>query len=89
MTADHDNDNHVEQQTTTEHTMNNYNEESDVNDNDVCDEDCEDNERWEVKQHHRMEGKSQNEDDIGDSDDNGYQLLTCRVTNNFYTNFRW
>lgn len=24
-----------------------------------------------------------------ETDDNGYQMLTCRVNNNFYTNFRW
>lgn len=55
-------------------------------------DDSEDNEEesWKAKQHQWMESKFQIEND-GDSDNNeyGYQLLTCRATNNLYTNFRW
>lgn len=56
-----------------------------------------DDNNWKAKQHRRMSEKRQ-QDDQDDDDasaadhdecDNGYQMLACPATNNFYTRFRW
>jgi len=56
-----------------------------------------DDNNWKAKQHRRTSEKRQ-QDDQDDDDasaaghddcDNGYQMLACPATNNFYTHFRW
>lgn len=49
-----------------------------------------------IEDDYSLEGKknrwttaSADDDIVSDDGNSGYQLLTCRVTNNFYTNFRW
>lgn len=60
------------------------------------DEDDDDN-NWKAKQH-RWTSEKRQQDDQDDDDplaaghddgDNGYQVLACPATNNFYTHFRW
>lgn len=59
-----------------------------IDHNDETDDDEVDN-SWQAKQN-RWTTASADDDVVGSDDSNiGYQLLTCRVTNNFYTNFRW
>jgi len=85
LNVGHDDQSKIVRQTTVERVNNSYDENIDGDGEDN------DDENWEIQQHRLMEERQPSDDDIAasSSEDNDYQPLTCRVTNNFYTHFRW
>jgi len=85
LNVGHDDQGKIVRQTTVERVNNSYDEDIDGDGED------DDDENWEIQQHRLMEERQPSDDDIAasGSEDNDYQPLTCHVTNNFYTHFRW